>query len=222
MRNLLLATAATLAIATPAAARDNAPYVGFEAGVMFPRNTHVNGSVDFTDPLVPDILSTRVASVKYKTGYDIDAVFGYDFGMFRLEGEIGYKRARNKSLSISQSFINALNAGAGTAFLPGDFDLSGHTSVTSGMVNGLVDFGDASGINFALGAGFGRARVKSLGDSDSAWAYQLLAQARYPISRVDRYRPQVSLFPHRQAQLQRQFHLPRHCSGERWNPVLRQ
>src|SRR5689334_12213691 len=38
MRKLLLATAATLAIATPAQARDGSGYVGIDGGILFPRS----------------------------------------------------------------------------------------------------------------------------------------------------------------------------------------
>src|SRR6476659_1982075 len=38
MRKLLLATAATLAIATPAAARDGSGYIGIDGGILFPRS----------------------------------------------------------------------------------------------------------------------------------------------------------------------------------------
>src|SRR3546814_2100133 len=31
--------------------------------------------------------------LKYDTGYDIDAIGGYDFGNFRLEGEVAHKHA---------------------------------------------------------------------------------------------------------------------------------
>jgi opacity protein-like surface antigen len=182
MRRFLLATAATFVIATPAAARDNSGYVGVDAGVLFPKNQHLHGSVDFTDPLVTDILDTRVASVKYKTGYDVDLNAGYDFGMFRLEGELGYKRTKNKSLRLDSTFLTALNAGAGTAFTDDTFDLSGHTSVLSGMVNALLDVGGDSGFGASFGGGFGRARVKQLGDSDSAWSWQLLAGVRTALS----------------------------------------
>ena len=50
------------------------------------------------------------------------------------------------------------------------------------MVNGLVDFGGNGGVGAYAGAGFGRAKVKQLGDSDNAWAYQLLAGVYMPIS----------------------------------------
>ena len=182
MRKYLLAGAAAFVLATPAAARDNSGYLGIEGGVLFPKSQRVNAAVDFTDPLVPDLINGRVASVKSKTGYDIDAIAGYDFGMFRLEGELAYKRTKAKNVRVSDSFVTAFNAGAGTAFTGDDFDINGRTSVLSGMINGLIDFGPDNGINGFVGAGIGRAKVKQFGDSDSAWAYQLLAGVRAPIS----------------------------------------
>ncbi len=163
MRKYLLAGAAALIIATPAMARDNSGYVGIEGGVLFPKKQNINASTDFTDPLVTDVLDTRVASFKSKTGYDIDAIAGYDFGMFRLEGELGYKRAKLKSGSINSAFLTSLNTGSGDIFIDDDFDLGGRTSVLSGMVNGLLDFGDDNGISGSIGAGIGRARVKQFG-----------------------------------------------------------
>jgi opacity protein-like surface antigen len=182
MRKYLLAGAAALIIATPAAAKDGAGYIGVEGGVLFPKSQSVDASVDFTNPLVADIVDTRVARFKSKTGYDIDAIAGYDFGMFRVEGELGYKRAKAKSASINSAFLTAFNAGAGTSFTGGEFDLNGRTSVLSGMVNGLLDFGDDNGISGSVGAGIGRARVKQFGDRDSAWAYQLIAGVRTAVS----------------------------------------
>lgn len=182
MRKFLLAGAAALVIATPAAARDNSGYIGIEGGVLFPKSQHVNATVDFTDPLIADIVDTRVASFKSKTGYDIDAIAGYDFGMFRVEGELGYKRAKAKSGSINSAFLTAFNAGAGTAFTGGEFDLNGRTTVLSGMINGLLDFGGQDSVGGYVGAGIGRAQVKQFSDSDSAWAYQLLAGVYMPVS----------------------------------------
>ncbi len=182
MRKYLLAGAAALIIATPAMARDNSGYVGIEGGVLFPKKQNINASTDFTDPLVTDVLDTRVASFKSKTGYDIDAIAGYDFGMFRLEGELGYKRAKLKSGSINSAFLTSLNTGSGDIFIDDDFDLGGRTSVLSGMVNGLLDFGDDNGISGSIGGGIGRAKVKQFGDSDNAWAYQLIAGVRTAVS----------------------------------------
>jgi opacity protein-like surface antigen len=182
MRKYLLAGAAALIIATPAAARDGSGYLGIEGGILFPNTQSVDASVDFTNPLVADIVDTRVARFKSKRGYDVDAIVGYDFGMFRLEGEVGYKRAKAKSAEINSTFISQFNTGAGTTFTGGEFDLDGRTSVLSGMINGLIDFCPDDGINGFVGAGAGRARVKAFGDRDNAWAYQLLAGVRAPIS----------------------------------------
>src|SRR4051794_29045563 len=116
MRRLLLATAAMLVVATPAAAKDNSPYVGIDAGAIFPKKQSIQGNIDFTDPTVTDFTTANIGNVKYKTGYDVDLVGGYDFGMFRLEGELGYKHAKTKSLNVNNAFVDAVNAGAGTAF----------------------------------------------------------------------------------------------------------
>jgi len=113
MRKLLLASAVA-AIATPAVARDGSPYVGLEGGVLFPQ--HMSGvfTSTFTQGAQTPAAGTAAAlpgtgnvgvlpatfttvpgpivgnsNVRFKTGYDIDAIIGYDFGMFRLEGELG-------------------------------------------------------------------------------------------------------------------------------------
>jgi opacity protein-like surface antigen len=170
MRKLLLATAATaaatLVIATPAAARDGSGYVGIEGGVTKPLSQDLFGAINFTDTTVGNFSRTDIGRLKYKWGYDVDLIGGYDFGMFRLEGELGYKRAKNKSLTVNSTFVNALNTGAGTTFTTTtDFGLPGHTSVYSAMVNGLLDFGGNGGIGAYVGAGAGYASVHQFGGS---------------------------------------------------------
>jgi len=181
MRQYLLAAVAAAAIATPAVAADNAGYIGVEGGILFPKSQHIDGSVNFTNPLVVDIAPSDFARVKFKKGYDVDIIGGYDFGMFRLELEGGYKRAKAKSITVNPTFLTAFNTGAGTAFTSDDFGISGHASVLSLMGNALLDFGD-TGFGAYVGGGFGRARVKEFGDSDSAWAYQGIAGVRAALS----------------------------------------
>lgn len=183
MKRILLAAAATVAVAAPAVAKDGSPYVGVEGGILFPQSQDIFGSVDFTNTAVTDVARTRVASVKYKKGYDLDLLGGYDFGMFRLEGELGYKSAKAKSLRVSDAFVTSLNGGAGTAFTTNtDFGINDRTKVLSGMVNGLVDFGGNGGIGAYVGAGAGYAKVKQFGSSNGKFAWQLLAGAYYPVS----------------------------------------
>jgi opacity protein-like surface antigen len=180
MRKLYLTAVAAAAIAVPAFAQSSGPYVGVEGGVLFPKDSHADATVNYTDPAIPDATYTNAFDVKAKTGFDVDAIAGYDFGLFRLEGELGYKRSKTDP-RINSNFVTAYQNATGVTLTDSDFDLNDHVSVLSGMVNGLVDF-DAGGIGIYGGAGFGRANVKMLGDSDSAWAYQAIAGVRVPVS----------------------------------------
>jgi opacity protein-like surface antigen len=182
MRNYLLAAVAVAVFAAPAAAADGSGYVGLEGGVLLPKKQNVDAVVDFTNPANTDVTFDNVARVKNKTGYDVDLIGGYDFGMFRLEGELGYKRAKLKNVTVDNAFLTGINTPSGNSFGTTTFDLGGHTSVLSGMINGLVDFGGNGGVGAYAGAGFGRASVKQLGDKDSAWAGQLLAGVYMPVS----------------------------------------
>ena len=103
MQKYLLAAVATVAIASPAVARDGQPYIGFEAGVVFPRDSDANVDVIYTTVNAPGVIGTPagpanasfddVISLDAKTGYEIGFFGGYDFGMFRLEGEVDWKHA---------------------------------------------------------------------------------------------------------------------------------
>ena len=223
MRKLLFASAA-LVIATPAVARDGSPYVELDGGLLFPQ--HMNGvfTSTFTQPAqapapgapsnplvagnvvgtLPATFTTIPATVtggseaRLKNGYEIDAIAGYDFGMFRLEGELGYKHSNVKSFSQDTAFgtavttaLNPAGATQTTAFVYptgnlSSFNLGNGVNVWSGMINGLLDFGNADGVSFQIGAGIGRARVKVFDISDSAWAYQGIAGLRFAVgSNVD-------------------------------------
>ena len=168
MRKYLLAAAAVVAVATPAYARDGSGYFGIEGGILFPKDQDANLDATFTQsaqtpavgsaaattgelvgaaPVAPAAISGD-ASLDYKKGFDVDAIAGYDFGMFRLEGEIGYKRSKIDDATVDGAFITGLeaglNPGTGTAFVfdDTDFDISDRISVLSGMINALLDFGN--------------------------------------------------------------------------------
>ena len=186
MRKYLLTAAAAAAfIATPAFA--DGPYVGIEGGVMFPEKQDVFGTINFTGTGPTDYARTNVTRLDYNTGFDVDVIGGYDLGMFRIEGELGYKRASLKdAITFDNGFVTALNTGAGTNFSTGatlaDFDLENHTDVYSAMINGLVDFGGNGGIGAYAGGGIGYADVHQFGDSQGKLAWQLIAGLYAPIS----------------------------------------
>lgn len=197
MRKYLFAAAAVAAIASPASARDGAAYFGIEGGILFPKDQDGDLDATFTQSAQAPVAGTPATlpgtgvvgavagppaalsgdlDLDYKKGFDIDAVAGYDFGMFRIEGELGYKRAKFDNVEIDDAFVTGLEGGlnptgtTGTAFVldDEDFDLNDRVSVLSGMVNALLDFGNDDGLSFYGGGGFGRARVKMFGESDSA------------------------------------------------------
>ena len=98
-RYLLAATALATglaAMASPAVARDRSAYVGLEAGALFVKDT----DVDIDDDEVFD----GDFSIDHKMGIDGDLIAGYDFGMFRAEAELGYKRSEHDEYDDGGSF----------------------------------------------------------------------------------------------------------------------
>jgi opacity protein-like surface antigen len=179
MRSFLLLSAGVLALlATPAAARNGAWYVGGDFGGMIVEDT----DLDFSP----------AAGVKldHDYGYDGGLFVGYDLGAFRIEAEAAYKKADLDSFTTS--FPIPFPAGPAG---PGAFDAGGgSTSALSFMINGMLDFGDDDGISGFVGGGVGMARVKAnnqrvfanaapyLDDSDSKLAWQIFAGVRQAIS----------------------------------------
>ncbi len=179
MRKTAIAVAlATSALASPALARDGAFYVGAEGGAMI---------VEDSDLKVAGPLD---ASIDHKYGYDFDGIVGYDFGVFRMEAEGGYRSADPDEFNAAQGF-----ARIGAPYAAGNYDgVRGRTSNLSFMVNGLLDFGPDDGLQGFVGGGAGIARTKAkysidrsdgpfLNDSDTGFAYQALAGIRAPLTR---------------------------------------
>jgi opacity protein-like surface antigen len=166
MRYAFLAAVAAAAIAAPAYARDNAPYLQVDAGIAFANGRDLDVTVSNNGANAHYAPGLEVG---FKTGWEADGVIGYDFGFIRAEAELAYKHAG----------IDRLDGP-----LVDDFDVdNGHVGVLSGMANVLFDFGDENGFSFYGGGGIGLAKVKMLEDSDSAFAWQLIAGVRYAVSR---------------------------------------
>ena len=133
---LLAAVAASAIAASPAMARDGSGYIGVEGGLVLDADADFDFDADFDGDLFED---DDVFEVDFKSGLDADLIAGYDFGMFRLEGELGYKNIKADDVEVSDDFIDFL--GLDPEDLD-DADVEGRAKITSIMVNGLVDFGN--------------------------------------------------------------------------------
>jgi len=183
MRKLAVILAlATTALSTPALARDDAWYVGVEGGAMLVED------VDFDIGTTP-----RAASADHEAGWDADATIGYDFGPFRAEAEVGYRKANINGYTSSLTTPAINGAGATFAAAPGTYNYAaGTSSALSFMVNGMLDFGDDDTLSGFVGGGVGVARVDTniglntrgdfLDDSDSVFAWQAIAGIRAPLT----------------------------------------
>lgn len=183
MRKLAVTLAlASTALATPALARDNAWYVGVEGGAMI------------VEDISFDIgTSTAAGTVDHNYGWDVGGVIGYDLGGFRIEADVSYRRASVDGYRSTVTTPAYLASGTISNFPAGNYDYAGgSSSALSFMVNGLLDFGEDDGIQGFIGGGVGVSRVKAdyalntrgsfLDDSDTVFAWQVLAGLRQPIS----------------------------------------
>jgi len=181
--HLLLAGAAAIVIAAPAAARDGQPYLGIEGGITFPNDNQidVNGVKD-------------QIFINNDNGWEAGIVAGYDFGGFRLEAEGSYKEFGVKTLT-SVNYGIPLDT---PVRVPGIYnDIDGNIDIASGMLNALFDIGGNDGFGISAGGGVGYAiydadlTANSAGpgiviDKDGSLAYQAIAQVRVPLGeRVD-------------------------------------
>lgn len=175
----LLVAAAIIAMPATAMARDGAPYLGLEGGVLKPDNLKLDyrlGSVQVENGIV----------LEHESGFDVDFIAGYDFGLVRVEGELGWKRAGLEDVRVSPSVFTTTARPA----------IDGRTRVLSAMANALLDFGPNDGFQVYGGGGVGAARfdVESaitgpgvpagagISGDDRSFAWQLIAGARVPLS----------------------------------------
>ena len=150
---------------------------------LFPQSQHIYGDVDFTGIRRRRLhrdddrhASTRRAWTSISSAATTSACSA-------LEGELGYKHAKAKSFNPGETFVTAINTGAGTTFtIDTDFGIGSSASVYSAMVNGLLDFGGNGGIGGYAGGGVGYANVKQFGDSNGKLAWQLIAGVYAPVS----------------------------------------
>jgi OOP family OmpA-OmpF porin len=184
---------ASTALAGPALARDKAWYIGAEAGANLLQNQQFDITAAGSTTPVNDALSVR-----HEIGYDVGGNIGYDFGLLRTEFEVSYKNnnldqvnvlATSPPLRLADNSIGIPPTGVYTK------DADGNARVLAFMANALFDFGGKGrDLGAFIGGGGGIARVQHsqyqfakfgpafINDSDTGFAYQVLAGIYKPIS----------------------------------------
>lgn len=178
---VVLLAAAVMAMAPSAAlARNGLPYVGIEGGALKPDKLRLDYRLN--------TLSVENGIVfDHKTGYDLDFIAGYDFGLIRAEAELGYKRASLNGVAVAPG-IQFNNTGP--------LSVDGFTRSQSAMANLLIDFGSEDGLQVYGGGGVGGARTtlnnvisgagvpagRGVNGPDTSFAWQLIAGMRVPVS----------------------------------------
>jgi len=136
-------------------ANTQGPYFAARLGVCFLDDAKLS------EEGVPFTIDTE-----FDTGVVIEGAVGYDFGMFRVEGEIGYRKNDIDKFSALGISLSA----------DGDID------ALSFMANGYLDFENQTAFTPYIGAGIGYAEVSAndlsvagidIGsEDDSVFAYQ--------------------------------------------------
>jgi OOP family OmpA-OmpF porin len=194
MRTSLIAVAlAATFVATPALAREGALYIEGDLGPM------IVDDVDFDIGAVNNAATLRPRKHDFGVkldGADLGGIVGYDFGMFRVEGEVSYREidAGRIASTVRLPALTAVAANGLAGGAPaGVYGTRGKMSAFSGMANALVDFGPDDGLQGYVGGGVGWAKVKTrlsidpagpgiVDDSDSGFAWQAIAGFRVPVT----------------------------------------
>lgn len=177
MRKLILSTVCTMALGSVSAVADEGSwYTGIEGSYSILGEEKARGTV-------LDVQS------KFKDGWALGGTLGYDFGAWRLEGEIG------KHFHNANRFDVVNDGGLGLGGVGSFAATSGASRLTHYMINAVYDFGSFSQENkiepfVGGGVGLGDLNVKDLAtagaglahDSDSVFAYQLFAGIRVPLA----------------------------------------
>ena len=168
--------AAALGVSMPAMAQDTGGYAGVKLGPVFVDSEKFKAGND-------------LYKAGAEPGFNLAGQLGYDFGLFRLEGELGFQNADGDDFTL----LNDPALGAVLGLNNGDEALlQGRRSALSGMVNGYIDLPTKSVWEAFVGGGLGIARVKNkslrvgttelIDESEGSFAWQGMAGIRRAIS----------------------------------------
>ena len=173
------------ALASPAFAAGDGPYVGIEGGVTLPQSTDLDVILNNTS--VTPVTTTTYSNgynVDYKTGWNVDAIAGYKLGLFRLEAEGGYQRAKVKNIDVSSTLLGDVGTAAGSTATTAD--LGSGTQDGCYLPDGQC--ADRRRLRRRLRRLCRRRRRPSVGvvrgDKDNAMAFTGIAGLRYALFRT--------------------------------------
>src|SRR5207253_3535396 len=155
MRKYLLVASAAAAISSPAFAAANGPYVGIEGGVTLPQSTDLDVILNNTSttPTTTTSYSNGYSLDWKKPGWNVDAIAGYKLGLFKLEVEGGYQRAKVKNANVSSTLLTDVSTASGVTATASDLGIGSKMGVKYLTANALVDGDFGGGFGGYAGAG---------------------------------------------------------------------
>ena len=164
----LLLCAGTAAAQTPEA---KGWYVGVLGGLNFTEETSADTRIIGVALGKRSVLTGADAEISHKWGWAAGGLAGYDFGSFRLQADVIFRRNVFDKTTVSGV----------------EGDASGRVSSLAPMVSALYDIPTGTSFVPYVGAGIGASRttVRSDGAKEGKWgiAYQGIAGLRYDMSR---------------------------------------
>jgi opacity protein-like surface antigen len=147
--------------ATPSPTTTKGPYISTQLGGVFETDSDLSSN-------------TGTGTIEFKPGFAVGGAGGYNFGMFRIEGEIGYQRNETDKATVC---------------IGGDCvygSLLGNMSALSFLANGYIDFINSSPVTPYISGGIGVAyingEIDTRSESDTVFAYQLGAGLAFAIN----------------------------------------
>jgi opacity protein-like surface antigen len=154
----------------------------FSAPAYSSKGLYVSGNIGFAMASDSDLTDSTVpgttVNTEFDTGLALGAALGYEFNIFRAEGEISYQKSDIDKIGAQGASFNA----------------TGNAAALSFLINGYYDFVNSSVFTPYISAGLGFAQVEfndlnisGLGfsdssDQDTVFAYQIGIGVGYAVT----------------------------------------
>jgi len=178
---MVLALAST-ALGTAAYAGEPGPYISIDGGGVMSENQHVFGPVAAAAARGAAVGNPGVTSgdtIHNRLGWIVGGQAGYDFGPFRLEGDVNYER------------MNAQRVYTPLGTVTRSTGLYGRVASFSAMANALAEFGPSHGVQFYAGCGIGWSKTHEhaiiaptggIAGQRSGFAWELIGGVDAPVT----------------------------------------